>query len=176
MQEREAGEVAHVFCGLGGRRQFITSAQLLSVNCLGCWKFTFYTTPSAALVLMKVTAVKLMWGIILEWEQKGSWEEQQTGRWRVGVEVWASLKQQKDCWSCFHTSRALVTGKLLHSAPSAVLLVCVCECVCIWLSTGNENTPRCCCSIKQGHFATWMLRTSAHRLHTRYTRNLCVHR
>lgn len=40
-------------------------------------------------------------------------------------------KQQKDCWSCFHTSRALVTGKLLHSAPSAVLLVCECVCVSV---------------------------------------------
>lgn len=49
---------AHFLCGLGKREQFIISALLECINCLGCRKFTFYTL--AVLFLMRVKAVKLM--------------------------------------------------------------------------------------------------------------------
>lgn len=78
---------------------------------------------------MKVTAVKLMQCINVRTKKGVGGLGGEDGE---GAEVWVRLKQQKDCWSCFHTSRALVTGKLLCSTLSAVLLTHVCVCVCFW--------------------------------------------
>lgn len=87
---------------------------------------------------MKVTAVKLMQCISVRTKKGVGGLGGEDGE---GAEVWVRLKQQKDCWSCFHTSRALVTGKLLCSALSAVLLTHVCVfLVHVCLSTGNENS------------------------------------
>lgn len=60
MEGKAAGGLAHIFWGLGVREQFIISAQFECINCLDCWKFTFYTTTLTVLFLMRATAVKLM--------------------------------------------------------------------------------------------------------------------
>ena len=49
---------AHILCGLGEREQFIILARPECINCLGCWKFTFYTAALAVLFPMKVSEVK----------------------------------------------------------------------------------------------------------------------
>ena len=171
MEEKAAGVCLLSLWFGGGKEPFIISARLERINCLGCWKFTFYTITLEVLFLRKVTAVKLMCGITVRtkkgagrYRRQGEEEEEEEEEMEEEeVVVWVRLKQQKDCRSHFHTSRALVTGKLLYSAPSAVFLVnvCVCVCVCVLsvcvfvhvcLSTGNENSP-CCCSTQQGHFA-----------------------
>lgn len=66
-----------------GRKKTIHHLAVASI-CKLLENLHFIQLLLAALVLMKVTAVELMRWIILEWEQKGSWEEQQTGRWRGG--------------------------------------------------------------------------------------------
>lgn len=87
MQEKESGEVAHVHCGLGGRRQFITSPWLPSVN---CWKFTFYTTPSGSAGFdeshgSRVNALNYF-GVRTERELGGTADREMKGR--RGVDVW----------------------------------------------------------------------------------------
>lgn len=45
MEGKEAGGSARSV--VWEKEQFIISAQHECINCLGCWKFTFYTTPVA---------------------------------------------------------------------------------------------------------------------------------
>lgn len=56
----EGGRGLHTFSVVWEKEQFIISARLECINCLGCWKFTLYTTTLAALFLMRVAAVELM--------------------------------------------------------------------------------------------------------------------
>lgn len=77
---------AHIHCGLEEREQFIISARLECINCLGCRKFTFYTTL-AVLFLMKVTAVKLMCGITVRTKRRYGREEGETSRGEGGGAV-----------------------------------------------------------------------------------------